>query len=579
MAGSISILGLGSDALNADTIDKLKEADKEMLLKPVNKRADKNVQQREDLQKLMEGMKSLEKASGVFADEISYLQRTTSYTGSGGTVTAEDGINPMSGRIEVQQLAQKNVLQSKGFESKDSIISGLGGETVTIGIDGKEYEIDITGGMSLEDLRQSIVDRTDGAVEASILDVGGDKPFSLVLKSKEEGMDNAITVTASDPEFDLGMTEIQSAQDAKFTYNGISISRSSNSVDDLIYGVKIELQEADEVINFQVKQDLEGMSDKFAEFVKVYNENVALLDELTDYDAESGTAASFQGDSRVTSIRTALSGILFKTMGEESLTQYGLEVSKEGQLVFDQAAFESKMASDPTAFENLMRGETKITEAITISNKVGYTSEQVNEIQPDGSVKTTTQYVPLAEDKTIAAGSVKINGVSLPEVNLLASNSPQLNTQELIKAINSIAGETGVSASVSGSGDKVILTNASGGEISISDATPDAVKLLGLSNGTATGRTEDTEGIFSQIDDYFERTIVGELSSLGLLESSLKSETDRLDEEISRTMERINDKYAIMEAQFASYNSIIQQFESNFQALQMQIDTAIAAKK
>ena len=136
-----------------------------------------------------------------------------------------------------------------------------------------------------------------------------------------------------------------------------------------------------------------------------------------------------------------------------------------------------------------------------------------------------------------------------------------------------------VKASVSGSGDKVILTNSSGGEVDISGATTDAVNFLGLNNGKVNGSRTYSDGVFSDIDSYFEGLLVGETSTLGLLESSLKSNTERLDDEIAKTNERITSKYEIMEAQFASYNSLIKQFESSFSALQMQIDTMTANNK
>ena len=258
-----------------------------------------------------------------------------------------------------------------------------------------------------------------------------------------------------------------------------------------------------------------------------------------------------------------------------SMTEYGLDVTQDGVLTLDKVAFESKMEEDPAAFEGFFRGNTTVKEAVTVSGKVGYSFQGLTDAQ-DNSDQST--YLPIAEDKTVAYGSVKINGINLPEVTLLASNTPQENTQLLVKAINNISNDTGVKASISGSGDKVILTNASGGEVSITDATNDVVNFLGLSNGQVTGSRDYTDGLFSDIDNYFNGLLVGETSTLGLLESSLKSDTKRLDEEISKTTERINTKYSIMETQFASYNSIIKQFESSFNALKMQIDTMTASK-
>ncbi len=576
MAGSISILGLGSSALNADTIDQLKAADEKILLAPAQKRAERNIQQREDFQTLVDGLKGLQSTASYFADEISYLKRSTTVSGDGGTISAESGVSPQSGKIYVEQLAQRSILQSRGFATQNEIISASGGETLTIALGPDRFEIDITAGMSLSDLQETIRERTGGAIEASILNTGGDEPYSLVLKSKDTGSSNEVSVTSSSDTFDLGFTEIQKGQDAKFTYNGIAITRESNTVDDLLTGVTITLDQADEYINFEIKQNLSEMSDKFEEFVNSYNETMALVAELTDFDEESSTAASFQGDSRVNSIRTSLSGLIFKTSTlDMSMTEFGLDVTQDGVLTFNKADFEAKMAEDPEAFESFFRGNTEVKEAVSISGKVGYSYQSLTDAQ-DNSDQST--YLPIEEDVTVAYGSVNINGVALPEITLLASNTPEENTQLLVKTINSITLETGVKASVSGSGDKVILTNESGGEIDLSGATSDAVNYLGLSNSREIGSRDYTDGLFSDIDNYFEGLLVGEFSTLGLLESSLKSDTERLDEEIAKTTERINQRYEIMEAQFASYNSIIKQFESSFSALQMQIDTMTADK-
>lgn len=576
MAGSISILGLGSTALNADTIDKLKEADKKILLGPANSRAEKNVKQREDFTTLIDSMKSLKSSASVFADELSYLKRSTSYTGSGGTVTAEDGVSPQKGQIVVNQLAQRSVVQSKGFATENDIISANGGEIMTLTLGPDKFEIELTSGMSIADLQEAIVQRTNGAIEASILNTGGTDPYSLVLKSKNTGSENEVTVSIDSETLDLGFTEIQKAQNAKFTYNSIAIERGSNVVNDLITGVKITLEQEGEKINFEVKQNLSEMSDKFEEFVKTYNETISLIGDLTDFDNETKVSGSFQGDTRVTAIRSSITGILFNlSPNNDTITDFGLDVSQDGPLIFDKAAFEAKMSEDPAAFESFFRGNTKVTEAVTVGNKVGYFNKEVTDI---GTGITSTLSLPIEEDVKIGYGSVKINGVALPEITLLASNTPQQNTQLLVQKINALTNQTGVVASVSGGGDKVILTNKGGGEVSISDPTGDAIAYLGLSTSTVTGSREYSDGLFSDLDNYFEGLMVGEFSTLGLLESSLKNNTSRLDEEISKTMERINQKYTIMEAQFASYNSVIKQFESSFSSLQMQIDQSVASK-
>jgi len=573
---SITSLGLGASALNQETIDKLRKADEAAMLKPIKDRVDKVIQQKEDFQTIVNSLKNLQTLGSYFSDELTYLKRSTSNSGNGGTVEAQSGVSPQSGKIFVEQLAQKSIYQSKGFAKTSDIISTKGGENLIISIDGKKYEIELSAGMTLNDLKEEINETTNGNIEASILNIGGDDPYTLVLKSKDTGKENEITITTTGDDTDFGFDEIQQAQDAKFDFNGVSITRDTNTVTDLMVGVTINLDKAGEYINFTISQDLNEMADKFEEFVNAYNDTATLLNNATKYDVDTGEVGSFQGESRINSIRGRITDFLFRTNSDgNALVNYGVSIDEKGILSFDKEEFISKMQEDTKAFEALLRGEKKITEASLITDKVGY--EKIQEIKSDGSVQYS--YTPLSKDVTVAYASIRINGIPLPEVSFSASNTPEENTQILVKAINKIADNTGVTASVSASGDKVVLSEPTGGRIEISEVSEDAKKYFGFSETVKTGSVEETDGIFSDLDDYFDSTLVGEFSTLGLLEGSLKSESSSLEDEIDAVTKRLDDKYAIMTEQFAKYNQIIKQFESDFNSLKMQIDTMIAAKK
>ena len=575
---SITSLGIGTESYNLtqETIDKLRKAEEATVLKPVKSRVEKVIQQKDDFKVIVDALKNLQSLGSYFGDEISYLQRSTSYTGNGGSIEAQSGVTPQDGKIYIQQLAQKSIYQSKAFAKTTDIISSNGGETLSISIDGKEYKIDITAGMSLNDLKEEINQTAQGAIEASILNIGGDEPYALVIKSKETGEDNEIKITASSDDLDFGFSEIQKAQDAKFDFNGVSVTRDTNEITDLIVGVTIKLEEAGEYINFTISQNLDEMVEKFEEFVNTFNDTTELLNEATKYDIDTGESGSFQGESRINSIRGRLTDILFKQNSDgNTIVNYGVEIDQDGKLLFDKEEFLSQMQSDTKAFESLFRGETKITEATLVSDKVGY--DTIQEIKSDGSIEYT--YIPIEKDVTIEYGDVKINDISLPEVTFYASNTPEENTQILAKAINQIADDTGVEATVSASGDKIILTEKTGGKIEISEISEDAEKYFGLNKTVKSGSVEYTDGIFSEMDDYFDSILVGEYSTLGLLESTLKSEGESLEDEIDAITKRLDEKYALMAEQFVRYNQIIKEFESDFNSLKMQIDAMVAAKK
>ena len=110
-----------------------------------------------------------------------------------------------------------------------------------------------TGATSLSDVRDAINNASIG-VTASIIEVSTGS-YSLMVKSPE-GAENAMRITTTlsgaavdvmkyDPEntgsFADTATEVVSASDAAFTIDGISVTRSSNTITDLFSGITLEL--------------------------------------------------------------------------------------------------------------------------------------------------------------------------------------------------------------------------------------------------------------------------------------------------------------------------------------------------
>ncbi|WKW19076.1 hypothetical protein IXZ16_00505 [Campylobacter fetus subsp. fetus] len=83
----------------------------------------------------------------------------------------------------------------KKFELKnESVLSPGSAETsfkLSIGSD--SYEIEINASTTLEDIANKINEATDGKIQAKVLNVGGENPYSLVIQSKDSGKDNEIS--------------------------------------------------------------------------------------------------------------------------------------------------------------------------------------------------------------------------------------------------------------------------------------------------------------------------------------------------------------------------------------------------
>jgi flagellar hook-associated protein 2 len=255
-------------------------------------------------------------------------------------------------------LATRDIQESNlGFAYDGALVEP---QTLTIEIDGKNFDIDISITDSIKSVAQKINDQTDGKVEASILNVGGDDPYRLILKSTNTGADNKITVKSSetDPEKAITFNRIgDEPKDAEIEIDGITVTRSENSFDNLVEGVKINLQAVGKT-SIKIENDNEKLVEKMSEFADKYNAVIEKLSSVTKYDKENKTAGVFQGTSEIRAITTALNGILGRTISADGKTvaDFGLEPQRGGKLKFSESDFKEMLKTDAGKVEDFFRG-------------------------------------------------------------------------------------------------------------------------------------------------------------------------------------------------------------------------------
>ncbi|MBD5168056.1 MAG: flagellar filament capping protein FliD [Helicobacter sp.] len=152
---------------------------------------------------------------------------------------------------------------------------------------------------------------------------------------------------------DAGITNVQRAQDAKFSWNGIEISRSTNTVDDVVSGISVELTKEHTGTDHSVIRITRDDDDIFKgidEFVKTYNELISKIEEETRYDEKTKIAGNLNGESAITGIRSTLKNILNFTAGtglSVSISSYGFSFDDEGRLKIDEKTLKDKFKEDP----------------------------------------------------------------------------------------------------------------------------------------------------------------------------------------------------------------------------------------
>lgn len=578
--------------LKQQTIDTLKQYDEESQIKPLTTRIATNALQQQDLTAITTLISQFKTSYADIASETSFLKRKTSIAGSNSvSANIEDGVAEQTIRMSVMQLAQSDSYQTKGFSSRsDVVFSNLSSDTkFSLQVGDKSYDITVNNKTTLDELSQKITDATDGKISVKILNVGGTNPYSMVFQTKDTGKDNAIkfkmegNVNDNSLFKDLGFDtttpddkgvftlkagtgtnagkKLANAQDAEFTFNGVNMTRSKNTIDDIITGATFTLNNVDDKTTsgeykdtvISISKDTASLVKTMQSMVQAYNTLKTNLDTATSYDSESKAAGSLNGLSEITSIKRQINSIITNTdKNGKSLMDFGFSFTDKGVLSLDTKALESAISDDYENFKKFFSSNT------TYENAVFYSS---------GSITSGT---------SAWKGKIKINDkeFDLAEIDKKITPSTQDKTKqaaELVKQINDA--KIGVTASLDDAGKLVLKgVNDKTLKIEAGDGSDEALKALGLSAGSKTGVKSVNEGFFAKMNSLIDSLINSKKGSLTNFATELKDKNKLLTKQKERTQNSIDKKYEQMTTTFIAYASAIAKLTNSFSGLQGMID-------
>lgn len=285
------------------------------------------------------------------------------------TVSASSGATVGSFDVNVSRLARAEVSSSNGKADKDTTTYGTG--TLQITIDGTTHDVAIDSTNNTLDGIAAAINAKGIDVQAQVLDTGAaTNPYQLVLTSKKTGAKYAFSVAAAagssaslaNLATEIDGNERSAAQDAQLTVNGISVTRSSNAITDVVSGVTLNLKgthpTANDTTKVTVSTDASATAAKIKEFVDAYNEIVDFAEEQSQIDENGRTDKPLFGDTTLRSIRSTLRSILGTSVdtGNESyslLSQVGIKADTKGKLTFTQSDFEKALETDEDAVRDL----------------------------------------------------------------------------------------------------------------------------------------------------------------------------------------------------------------------------------
>lgn len=286
------------------------------------------------------------------------------------------GIN-IGGTKSNQLFTNNNISEDDTIVGKTQIASGLITGVITIG--NKNLDLStITSAKNTKEMNETAIISAINAIDGYYAKLNEDGYLTIntntgevIIKSSEGngealkklGLESGKFMDWSVFAKKLNIMNIQQASNANITYNGVSVSRPKNTIDDIASGITLELlSPSDKDINVSIGRNNSMIVEEIKAFVEGYNQLIPKLDELTRYDEDTKIAGIFNsvGDIKIIkgSLHRALASTSFVDGRYESMIDYGLSFNDNGLLILDESKLQSALATDSDKVRDFFRGGT-----------------------------------------------------------------------------------------------------------------------------------------------------------------------------------------------------------------------------
>jgi len=442
------------------------------------------------------------------------------------SMTLNNGAPVGSYTLQVESLAQAQKVAGTSVASESTPLGFTG--TFSLGLaGGASVNVAVTSDMTLQDVVATINAQMGTTnVQASIVQVSGSQ-YEMLLTGTQDGA-NIVTSSSSGDDVLAGMgvtdgagnfkDQIQQAQSANITLDGINIKRNTNDISDVLDGVTFHLLQptpAGTSININIGTDTDQISTALQTLVTDYNayRDFVTNQQQTNSDGTASSDAVLFGDSTMTDIMSQLQSAMNISVNGLSLNDLGLSFTSTNDLQLDTSVLQTTLSTNLQGVESLL-------------------AAQATTSSPDLS--------------TIAAGGAAPGSFTL---DLAVDGSGNL-----------------VSASVGG--DSSMFT-VSGNTILGNAGTPYAGMAFAYSGTTSQSIVvTTTPGIASMLSNIGETNSDPLNGTLQDLISNLQTQDTTFQQQVSDIQSQASTYQAQLQSQYAQYQAAIQEATTTLNFLQ-----------
>ncbi len=257
-------------------------------------------------------------------------------------------------QVNVTQVAKAQRTASNGFAERSTPLNGGAGFALALSVNGGAAQnINVT-----TDTPAGVVSAINGAklgVTAQLIQTSGATPWKIVVTGEEGALKSFSLSSTSSVAlgFDAPANQVQAAQNALMSVNGIAVERSTNTINDVVDGVTFNLATMTTgAARIDLTRDTSGITQKIDDLVTAYKnfeDNLKILGDRTSEVEEFGGALA--GDSLLQNIRTQVRSMLTATSSTPGSTvkaprDVGLTFDRNGVLQFDKDKLATQLQSN-----------------------------------------------------------------------------------------------------------------------------------------------------------------------------------------------------------------------------------------
>ncbi|RIZ72078.1 MAG: hypothetical protein D0530_00690 [Methylococcales bacterium] len=323
-------------------------------------------------------------------------------TGSTGVIAVDNG----SGGISLSNSLSTNAAAISITGNPATVLAETGLTTGTTTAAHQAFTVNTDATTTLSSLVAAINNASGNpGITASIINV--DAGAQLLLTSNTMGAANTIGVQAT-PSSGSNLsslntlTTVQAPSNAIITLNGQQVTRQSNSFSDVVPGVTFSLTApTTSTASLAIAANPATATSNVNSFITAYNSLVGTMNNLSNYNATTGTASQLFGDPMMMGIKNqllhALNASISGISGFSTLAEIGVTPDNSGALSLNSVVFNQAMAANPTGVANLFASSTGIAAQfdVVLNNQLGFTGTIATRVNSDN-----TQLTSIANQQT-----------------------------------------------------------------------------------------------------------------------------------------------------------------------------------